>query len=192
MDRYAAYLLVHPERYPGHDPGDIAGELDDLAYAQTGNFGAAYGAMVERVSGQADRRVVILDPSDVESLVETGGWEGLLDEDIPFSGPEALAAIAQAAATPGGREHLQLTEGVPACGWELHEAYPGRVAHTGRDALKDLPAGARVLVGGYARHDCVKRTCDTLRRHGLDAQVCDVTALPLVSVDAILSYPKAT
>ena len=190
MPRYAAYLLVHPERYPSNDPDAIAEQHPDDTLARIGDFDAAYGRMVLAQAARADRRVAILDPMDVECLAEDAAFHDLLDGDLP-AGPDGLTALAALAETPGGRAHLRVTVGVPTAGWELHEADSGRVAHTGRDALRGLPAGARVLVGGYARRDCVKRVADTLARHGYRVDVCETTTLPLLAA-GIAAYPSAS
>ena len=183
MAQYAAYLLVHPERYPSNDPDVIAGELSDYVMDRTGGFDAAYGAQVAAAAGSADRRVALLDGLSWGWLVEEA--EGALDIELSAG---ADADTLQRAAERAG-EGAQLTVGVAAAGWELVGAEPFNVAERAVHALVDLPAGARVLVGGFARRDCVARAADALRHAGYRADICPMTALPLpaTSVDRYLT-----
>ena len=68
-----------------------------------------------------------------------------------------------------------VTEGAPIRAFELREADPDAL----NQALADVRpprAGARALVGGFARHDCVARAVRVLAGMSWEAHVCERTA----------------
>lgn len=74
-------------------------------------------------------------------------------------------------------EPLIVAEGAPARAFELRAGGP----HALGQALADLRpphAGARALVGGFARHDCVACATQVLAGIGWTASICERTAWP--------------
>jgi len=173
---FALYLLIHPERYPTNDWSAIVDGHDEdaeTALREACNFDAAYGVQIVAATARAERSVVLLDPSDVESLFEDG--EDLLD------GTESLDALKDASQTPEGRDALLVGGGAPLVVFdEVLEGDPGQI----KDVLAHLvppQPGAKALLGGFARHDCVKRAAQVLRGRGWQVEICEMTTLPLKS-----------
>jgi hypothetical protein len=178
VKEFALYLLVHPERYPTNDVSVICadGEAQELLLSLESGFDAAYGDKVMTQVGAAERAVAILDPYDIENLLE----EELLGDNATVT--ELLEFD-----THKKTDCLLVTEGVPLRSFDaLLEADPsslkGAVA-----GLTPPHEGACVLLGGFARSDCVARTQEAMRALGWETEVCEETTLPL-SDQGILSY----
>lgn len=178
MPDYDCYLLIHPERWPSNEPEVIlcnAGpsEVDEFIDELGGEFDSRYGTMVREQAARGARKVAILDEFEIEALIEEAADRDLLDDDPGQVSLDELRVACERC------NELQLTVGAPAAGFELVQAGALEVTQAARETLRDLPAGARVLVGGFARHDCVARVAAGLKRAGLDVTICELTTLPL-------------
>ena len=175
------YLLVHPERWPTNDAYVICGDrqvLDDLLEIPTG-FDNAYGKNVLSKATQAKKSISILDPFDVEYLIEEAESAGLVEEDTLWPETKGVPSTLLTASHEKGGEQLQATEGVPIGTFsELLEADPLGLAKAVAHLTPPRP-GAKVLLGGFSRFDCVKRVATKMQKMGWDVEICAETALPL-------------
>jgi hypothetical protein len=186
MPEFDLYLLVHPERWPSNDCSAILGgyrsdpDLFDELFAACGDggFDAAYGWQVVMAAADAGRAVVLLDPSDTEALIEDAAaanlYEGSDADVLTLTGLQTLA-------TKNGGDALCVTEGAPLAAFSTVLEGDAYQVEELVATLTPPYAGATVLVGGFARHDCVRRAEETLQAGGWSVSLCARTVLPLNS-----------
>lgn len=143
------YLLVHPEPFPSNDTGVILPSGVEAADVDPRMIGAGLDAAY---GAEIARR-----------SSECGRRIVVLDA----IGREALEATDDA----------HLTSGLPAKGWEILDAEPHAIGQVVRRAFRGYTG--TVLVGGYARTDCVARAIAALRRLGIEVSLHDEGTLPL-------------
>jgi hypothetical protein len=136
--------------------------VDDVEQHERGlrrrGDGAGPAGKARDLHPRPDRRRVCEEAGIARSLEANGGLEAL------------MAAIRRG-------EPLIVAEGAPARAFELRAGGP----HALGQALADLRpphAGARALVGGFARHDCVACATQVLAGIGWTASICERTAWP--------------
>ena len=173
-EKYDLYLLVHPERWPSNDSSAILDELFERGGA--GGFDAAYGRQVLAAAAQAKHTVVLLDPSDVEILAAYAAEGDLCAGAVA---PELSLAQLQVLAGADGGEVLAVTEGAPLAAFELALEGDAYAVEEMVASLRPPHPGATVLLGGFARHDCVRRAKQTLNAGGWTVRLCARTVLPL-------------
>lgn len=74
----------------------------------------------------------------------------------------------------------QLTVGVAAAGWTVVACEPHEIDHLDGAQL-GLQPGARLLLAGFHRDDCVARAARRLRALGLEVGIDDAATLPLAA-----------
>jgi hypothetical protein len=180
---YDAYLLIHPERWPS---SDIETLLEENVYEELifGDFDTRYGKQVMVKSQACRERIVVLDEHGVERLVEQLVDNDVITED-ELQDISSQALLDLAASTSQG----ELVCGVSYKGWSIHQADPREVARAAVKAVGHLDSKARILVGGFARRDCVSRSVKALHNRGYYVAVCDMTTLPLSNI-GIEHYAK--
>lgn len=185
---FDVYVLVHPEVYPTNDPrvvhrvfrtedepvwADMPGAPDDDAIffedADDGLYDpSAYGWHAEHgdirhlLTG-FDERIAALTAAHAV----TAARRILIDDG-------AVAESSYDADTQTW--HEDLLPGVLGDGWEVFPAQPHELT-TKVPGL--LPAGTRVLLAGFSRHDCVARVATALQADGCQVTIDEPATLPL-------------
>ena len=139
------------------------------------SFDTAYGAAVLSSAARAQRAVVILDPSDVEDLIREAVDSDLWAEASADPAPEQLLGIARHEHTPA----LQVTEGAGLSAFDTLLEGDAFAIESVVAALRPPHPQASVLVGGFARSDCVRRAATALAAGGWKVSLCEHTTLPL-------------
>lgn len=174
MSEYDLYLLIHPERWPTNESGVIAGpNLDaevSLTAPEAPDFDHAYGAEVSRVMATATRAIVVLDQYGIEGALADLDADPSEDFDDIF---DRLRA--------GGNRGCEVICGGPRIG-EFHRFVEADALDIGR--VVGNRVGLRedrgsVLLGGFNRYDCIRRSAAALERLEWDVTICPTTALPL-------------
>lgn len=123
-----------------------------------------YGTRIKEAAFACERRIVLLDSFGRESLEEAADW-----------GDEPL-----------------LLEGLSDEGWELVDCEPREVGRVVRRVFKET--AGEILLGGFARHDCVLRAWKALEKLGLTVSLDETGTLPLSlgGAEAYLSHLVGT
>jgi len=171
----AIHLLVHPERFPSNDlRAALAPEAQPFADAFA-DLDRAYGRVVAGRIARARRAIRLLDPAEVELMLEE-----LADSGRPA---ESLDDLQDSG--------VEIVEGVAAREFELIEGDAFGVEEAVQAALSGKGEDASVLVGGFARADCVRRAIEALGDAGHDARECPLTTMPLPLERTDLAYALA-
>ncbi len=185
---YDLYLLVHPEIFPSNDWKAILGELGEEALEDLPeDFDRAYGAQVCARVTQAKTSVVILDPYDIERLVEDADFADLSGE---LDGESSARELCCELARRDGGEVLEVTQGAPL---RIFSNAVQADAFNVDDAMAQFSpprAGAELLLGGFHRKDCVQRCRLVLEANGWHVTICHMTTLPLV--EESFPYPTSS